>query len=137
MAHISVVENCILQCPTECNYVRFDVLEKNTFPIDLDEMCKTVGMEIHDHSLGVQLTEEKLKSGYYPLIYKYKKVNESQVLNFTKSWNYIEALCQNIMKNDIAIVKVSLASSRYTKTLVDRRLTFEDKLSSFGTISIL
>ena len=40
--------------------------------------------------------------------------------------------CQDIMKNDVAIVNVQFATNRYTKTIIDKRFSFADRLSSFG-----
>ena len=46
----------------------------------------------------------------------------------------IQEECVEIMRNDIAIVNIRLASDKYTKTIIDKKLTFGDKLSSFGKI---
>ena len=51
---------------------------------------------------------------------------------FGKLGDKIKEECYEIMKNDIAIVKVRFASDKYTQTVMDKRFTFGDKLSSFG-----
>ena len=40
--------------------------------------------------------------------------------------------CQEIMKHDVAIVNVQFATNRFTKTILDKRFSFADRLSSFG-----
>ena len=48
-------------------------------------------------------------------------------------WQFIvDKECQGIMKNDVAIVNVQFATNRYTKTIIDKRFSFADRLSSFG-----
>ena len=51
---------------------------------------------------------------------------------FNSKLNQKTEECFEIMRNDIAIVKVRFASDKYTKTVMDKRFTFDDKLSSFG-----
>ena len=72
------------------------------------------------------------------MVYEYYKLAQILATNdttFKKSdsvQSKVQQECQEIMKNDIAIVKVRLESNKYMKTVKDRRLTFADKLSAFG-----
>ena len=43
--------------------------------------------------------------------------------------------CHEIMKHDVAIVKVRMESGKYIRTIMDKRMTFADKLAAFGIIS--
>ena len=36
------------------------------------------------------------------------------------------------MTNEIAVIKVRLETNKYMKTVMDRRLSFADKLAAFG-----
>ena len=72
------------------------------------------------------------------MVYEYYKLAQILATNDTKYKNsnsmteMLQQECWEIMKNDIAIVKVRLESNKYMRTVKDRRLTFADKLSSFG-----
>ena len=133
MTKLSVIETCAQKCPTDCNYARFDIIEREITPIDLDELCSS------DDANGYGLAKEIFfKSGYYPFVSKFHKMdkmitgNISNAQLFGKLGDKIKEECFEIMRNDIAIVKVRFASDKYTKTVMDKRFTFDDKLSSFG-----
>ena len=67
--------------------------------------------------------------------YKLAQIKATNDTNFSKSDLNIgiyKQECREIMENDIAIVKVRMQSNKYMKTIKDRRLTFSDKLASFG-----
>ena len=72
------------------------------------------------------------------MVYEYYKLAQILATNDTKYKNSdsmtskLQQECREIMKNDIAIVKVRLESSKYIKTIKDRRLTFADKIAAFG-----
>jgi hypothetical protein len=92
-----------------------------------------------DDANGYGLAKEIFfKSGYYPFVSKFHKMdkmitgNISNAQLFGKLGDKIKEECFEIMRNDIAIVKVRFASDKYTKTVMDKRFTFDDKLSSFG-----
>ena len=80
---------------------------------------------------------------YFPMVYEYYKLAQILATNDTtykKSdtvQSKVQQECREIMKNDIAIVKVRLESNKYMKTIKDKRLTFADKLSAFGKQSII
>lgn len=133
MTKLSVIETCAQKCPTDCNYARFDIIEREITPIDLDELCSS------DDANGYGLAKEIFfKSGYYPFVSKFHKMDKMIIGNisnaqlFGKLGDKIKEECYEIMRNDIAIVKVRFASDKYTKTVMDKRFTFGDKLSSFG-----
>ena len=73
------------------------------------------------------------------MIYDYYKLAQIKATNdttFSKPdliMDIYKQECREIMENDIAIVKVRMQSNKYMKTIKDRRLTFSDKLASFGT----
>ena len=72
------------------------------------------------------------------MVYEYYKLaqilatNDTTYKNSNSMTEMLQQECREIMKNDIAIVKVRLESNKYMKTVKDRRLTFADKLSAFG-----
>ena len=72
------------------------------------------------------------------MVYEYYKLAQILATNDTKykhsdsMTSKVQQECREIMKNDIAIVKVRLESSKYIKTIKDRRLTFADKIAAFG-----
>ena len=138
MTKLSVIETCAQKCPTDCNYARFDIIEREITPIDLDELCSS------DDANGYGLAKEIFfKSGYYPFVSKIHKMDKminGNIRNsqlFGKLGDKIKEECYEIMRNDISIVKVRFASDKYTKTVMDKRFTFGDKISSFGMKSYL
>ena len=74
------------------------------------------------------------------MVYEYYKLAQILSTNdtkYNKGESYIQTRiqeCKEIMQNDIAIVKVRLESNKYMKTIKDKRLTFADKLASFGNL---
>ena len=44
-------------------------------------------------------------------------------------------LCREIMATQVAVVKVRLESNKYMRTIMDRRLSFVDKLAAFGKLN--
>ena len=72
------------------------------------------------------------------MVYEYYKLaqilatNDTTYKNSNSRTEKLQQECREIMKNDIAFVKVRLESNKYMKTVKDRRLTFADKLSAFG-----
>ena len=75
---------------------------------------------------------------YFPMVYEYYKLaqilanNDTKYKNSNSRTEKLQQECREIMKNDIAFVKVRLESNKYMKTVKDRRLAFADKLSAFG-----
>ena len=72
------------------------------------------------------------------MVYEYYKLAQILATNDTK-YKFSDSItskmqqeCRENMKNDISIVKVRLESSKYIKTIKDRRLTFDDKIAAFG-----
>ena len=74
------------------------------------------------------------------MVYEYYKLAQILSTNdtkYNKGESYIQTRiqeCKEIMQNDIAMVKVRLESNKYMKTIKDKRLTFADKLASFGNL---
>lgn len=70
----------------------------------------------------------------FGLAYKYRQLVEpkNDLNNITDDWEITDKECQDIMKHDVAIVNVQFATNRYTKTILDKRFSFADRLSSFG-----
>ena len=72
------------------------------------------------------------------MVYEYYKLaqilatNDTTYKNSNSRTEKLQQECREIMKNDIAFVKVRLESNKYMRTVKDRRLTFADKLSAFG-----
>ena len=127
------IGNCLEhQCLSDCSDVRFSINEKEA-PINLDEHCNI-------HHDGFELVHQKLSRNkemlHLPLFYQYHKMTQLEAVNVTVLPDYrfdqIMEECREIMRHDIAIVKVRFESSKYIKAIKDRRLSFPDKLSSFG-----
>ena len=69
------------------------------------------------------------------LTYKYHEhvvEPKNDLINSTTYLDIVDKECQDIMKHDVAIVNVQFATNRYTKTILDKRFSFADRLSSFG-----
>ena len=72
------------------------------------------------------------------MVYEYYKLsqilasNDTKYLKADQQYLKIQKECQEIMENDVAIIKVRLESNKYIKTIKDKRLTFADKLAAFG-----
>ena len=71
-------------------------------------------------------------------MYEYHKLAQILATNDT-TYHQLEnirqkqqSVCHDIMKKDIAMVKIRLESNKYMKTIKDQRLTFADKLAAFG-----
>ena len=106
-------------------------------PIDLASYCEEYGQD------GAALTMKLLYSDrnyftvaapdFYPLVHNYYSMDQNAKSNNTDSddraW---KKPCYEIMSKDIAVVKVRLETSKYMKTIMDRRLSFADKLAAFG-----
>ena len=120
-----------IECPPDCNDVRFDVIEMKTVQINPNVLCKH---ENFNEGIGYELSKMKMidSGGYYPLVHEYLKSNQPVATREALLPLEIYKECLKIMNEDIAIVNVYFASNRFTKTVVDKRLSFGDKLSSFG-----
>ena len=134
------IHNCLEhQCLSDCSEVRFSINEKEV-PINVDEHCE---YSQYQHLDGYDLVFEKLRlqknHGNFPLFYQYHKMAQLEAVNSTADlpdtiYKQVVKECREIMRNDIAIVKVRFESSKYIKAIMDKRLSFPDKLSSFGKI---
>ena len=74
-----------------------------------------------------------------PLIYEYFKLLNLGSVNVTEVLRYQERrveICHEIMKRDVAVVKVRMGSNKYSKYSKDIRMTFADKLASFGNYTL-
>jgi hypothetical protein len=119
------------KCLPDCNGMQFSLSEKEV-PIDIDEYCKD------GHAVGRLLLKAKRKAGYNELLYRYYRVPEMLAMNETyedpnmslnaEKWY---KLCKKMMQ-DIAVVSVRFESKKYVRTIMDKRVTFTDKLAAFG-----
>ncbi len=50
------------------------------------------------------------------------------------NYNDLRADCHNMLRTDVAYVSVKMSGTVYTKNVRNIRMSFEDKLASFGTI---
>jgi hypothetical protein len=124
------VENC--NCLLDCNSIQFSLSEKEA-PIDIDEYCKD------SHAVGRLLVKAKREAGYNDLLYRYYRVPEMLAMNETyedPDMSSLSAkwynLCKKMMQDDIAVVSVRFESKKYVRTIMDKRVTFTDKLAAFG-----
>ena len=85
------------------------------------------------------LTKKLLQSDdnvpdFYPLVDNFYSMDQNDKLNSSQNDDrFWEKPCYNIMTEEIAIVKVRMEYSKYMKTIMDRRMSFSDKLATFGT----
>jgi hypothetical protein len=122
-------ETC--KCLPECNGIQFSHSEKEV-PIDIDEYCKD------GHAVGRLLLKAKRDAGYNELIYRYYRVPEMLAMNETYEDPNMSLnrgkwykLCKKMMQ-DIAVVSVRFESKKYVRSIMDKRVTFTDKLATFG-----
>ena len=136
MTEARVIKKCSKMCPSDCDDVRFSI-NKQVVPINLASYC---GDSEHD---GSQLTKELFYSDgshylpdFYPLVHNYYTMDQNIATNKTSTFEPVvqnwKKPCYDIMSNDIAVVKVRLETSKYLRTVKDKRLSFADKLASFG-----
>ena len=74
-------------------------------------------------------------NNFFGLNYRYHEQlveQKNELINITSKYDITDTECQDIIKHDVAIVNVQFATNRYTKTILDKRFTFADRLSSFG-----
>jgi hypothetical protein len=48
----------------------------------------------------------------------------------------MQSLCEQIMREDIAVVSVKFENHKYVKTIMDKRISFADQLASLCKISL-
>ena len=76
---------------------------------------------------------------YFPLIHNYHALAANSTLAFgydeTSIFEVRKMLCREIMATQVAVVKVRLESNKYMRTVMDRRLSFVDKLAAFGKLN--
>ena len=131
MSEARVVKKCIKKCPSDCEDVRFSV-NKQVIPINLASYCKEYLQD------GAELTKKLLQSGvnipdFHPLVDEFYSMDKNDELNITEYGEpFWKIPCYEIMTKEIAVVKVRMEYSKYMKTIMDRRLSFADKLAAFG-----
>ena len=126
------------QCPIDCNIIKFGIQSKET-PIGIVEQCTVSARDVSTFLMPVKdkLVASDLLNGYYKFP-EYigmsgadRNVSYQDYENLPESQRGLER-CTKILKEDIAIVSVNFAANTYVRTIMDRKLSFADKLSSFG-----
>ena len=110
------------------------LIDHREIETNLDEYCGI------DGSGTVLTTSLLLNFEYDPMIYEYFKLINLERNNLTELLRFKGSIflgrrmeiCHEIMKRDVAIIKVRLESNKYSKYNMDVRLTFAEKLASFG-----
>ena len=125
MSNATMLKECI--CPLDCEYVRYAINEKEEI-IDPHEYCEDL------NNVGRIMTELMNKDRF---IFRYKMIkqsiiNDSSLSEFETYDEQAKKMCQQIMQTDLAVVRIRLESNKYILTVMDKRLTFADKLASFG-----
>jgi hypothetical protein len=127
LGHEHLLKDC--NCLANCNSIQFSINEKE-IPIDAELYCRDV------KSIGRKLIRDKKKNGYNTLLYKYYKLPQMIAMNDTKLPSVYGALeydmCKQIMIEDIAIVSVQYETKKYVRTIMDKKMSFTDKLATFG-----
>ena len=89
-----------------------------------------------DPNIGWAFSNMKLHNNdFFGLTYRYHEElvkQKKDLINISTAFDIVDRECQDIMKHDVAIVNVQFATNRYTKTILDKRFSFADRLSSFG-----
>ena len=137
ISEANVIEQCVKKCPSDCTTVRFS-LNVQEIPLNLDLYCED---SKHD---GMMLVNNLINSpdgfkDYFPLIHNYHALAANSTLAFgydeTTIFEVRKMLCREIMATQVAVVKVRLESNKYMRTIMDRRLSFVDKLAAFGKLN--
>jgi hypothetical protein len=120
-------------CLANCNSIQFSI-NFNEIPIDVELYCRDF------MSIGRKLIKDKQMNGYNNLLYKYYKLPQMIAMNVTElpSETDLGALeydmCKQIMIEDIAIVSVQYETQKYVRTIMDKKMSFTDKLATFGKL---
>ena len=129
-----VIQTCAKKCPSDCANVRFSINEQEII-LDHNLYCEELGQD------GIRLVDSLLYSpngfeDYFPLVHNYHAMaaNNTQVLGYgvDSIFEVRKRICREIMTTKVAVVKVRLESNKFMRTVKDRRLSFADKLASFG-----
>ena len=132
-----VEKNC--KCLPTCHQVEFTYNEQLD-RLDHKALCYERQDSIETSIEGVEtlIAKNLMENGHNSLAYKYFKVKEfiEKSSNETlDSWEYQSnrvKLCQYLVKNHLAKVSVMFDRKKYVRTLTNLKVTFADKLSTFG-----
>ena len=135
MGDAELIENCTKVCPPDCNDVRFSI-SKQEIPTDVNYQCQ----DLEVNNLIKDILDSPMTFDYFPFVYEYftmDQLNETNVPIY-QYHKRIQQICHEIMRYDVAVVKVRMETAKYMKTIKDRKLIFADKLAVFGkTVKIL
>ena len=143
ISEANVIEHCVKKCPSDCATVKFS-LNVQEIPLNLDLYCED---SMHDGMMLVNnlinspdgQAADGFKDDYFPLIHNYHALAANSTLALGYDGNTIfevrKKLCREIMATQVAVVKVRLESNKYMRTIMDRRLSFVDKLAAFGKLN--
>jgi hypothetical protein len=127
LGHEHLLKDC--NCLADCKSIQFSINEKE-IPIDVEFYCRDT------NAIGRKLIKDKQMNGYNNLLYKYYKLPQMIAMNVTELPSIYGALeyhmCKQIMMDDIAIVSVQYETKKYVRTIMDKKLSFADKLAIFG-----
>ena len=121
MQNFSIERGC--DCPWECNSVSYSFSLVST-PFNLDDMCP--GNNIATDFLMKEFYEHKFPSKFMRNLIQYENNNIS-----SSDGEYCKAYLQYR-----AEVVFRLATETVAVTVTSRRLSFFDKLSTFGKVNI-
>ena len=138
-----VLKNC--KCWPTCHQLEFTYNEQLN-KLDAEELCQ----EHNEHtsklalkSVESRIADKLMENGYNSLYYKYFTVKEwldSGSNETMEPWNYKQnriRLCQHLVKNHLAKVSVMFDRKKYVRTMTNLKVTFADKLSTFGKMFLL
>ncbi len=115
MSQLDLMEGC--NCEIDCNIVKFTVTEERLRIEDARQYCQTL-------PTGSYLVEAK------------QTVYRNPVPAFIEMSQEIgrDQLCDHMFKENIAVISVNFGINTYTRTVMTPRMTFGDKLGSFGKL---
>ena len=139
MALPHVFKSC--SCLPTCHQLEFTYNEQLN-RLDPEEMCQEdERIETGMKTIESRIAEMLIMNGQNSLTYKYFTVKDwlAKESNDTmEQWDYQAnriKLCQYLVKNHLAKVSVMFDRKKYVRTMTNLKVTFADKLSTFGKIN--
>ena len=121
------------QCLPTCHNIEF-TYTKEYEQRDPESLCIKF-----THTAEYDIADNLLKKGYTnSLVYKYQKVSEwinSKSNETLNGWDHEKVklqLCKMLVEQHIAKVSVMFDRKKYVRTMTNLKVTFPDKLASFG-----
>ncbi len=127
-------------CPKDCNLVKFAVASKE-MALDPELQCTQFMQEGRKliHTKG-NLLDSDLLYGYYKFPHYIGMPEADKNASYSTKRAVFDVkfeLCSRMLKENVVFVSVNFGTSTFVRTVMDKRVSFSDKLSSFGEFSTL